>query len=246
MRFLVYNIAYGTGCPGGEARRVFTAHHYLRAPARPFRAIVDLVARLSPDMVGLVEADSGSFRTSGVSHPAAIETFFETENAASSGSKYGPNSILNRIPYLRSQTNALLSADPATELRKHYFPCGTKRLILEREMDGISVFLVHLGLRSKTRTRQLDFLRDFLPRDRPVALAGDFNTFRGEAELESLMRDLRLRSANTVHRATYPAWKPHRELDYILVSQEIAVRRFHVLPVRLSDHLPLCADLSLR
>ena len=42
MRLLVYNIAYGTGCPGGEAKRLLTVHRYLRTSRAPFRGITDL------------------------------------------------------------------------------------------------------------------------------------------------------------------------------------------------------------
>ena len=246
MRLLVYNIAYGTGCPGGEAKRLLTIHRYLRTSRIPFRGITGLVRELHPDVVGLVEADSGSWRTAGMSHPEFVAKMLSemTEGLSSAGSKYGPDSILSRIPYLRSQTNALLDRS-GTAVKKHYFPCGTKKLILERECYGITIYLVHLGLRSRTRARQIAFLHDFLPKDRPIVLAGDFNTFGGEAELEKLESELRLRNANPDGLATYPAWKPLKQLDYILVSPQIKVNRFEVVPVLYSDHLPLVADLSL-
>ena len=143
------------------------------------------------------------------------------------------------------QTNALLARSDSEE-KKHYFPCGTKKLILERESDGITVFLVHLGLSRRVRVRQLDYLRELLPKGRPIVLAGDFNTFRGEnAELAEFMRDTGLVNANTAHQATYPAWKPLKQLDYILVSPQIEVEHFEVIPVLYSDHLPLVADLKI-
>ena len=246
MRLLVYNIAYGTGCPGGEARRLLSIHRYLRASRAPFRGLTGLVRELNPDVVGLVEADSGSWRTAGISHPEFVaRMLYEvTGELPDAGSKYGPDSILSRIPYLRSQTNALLGRSGA-EVKRHYFPCGTKKLILERECDGITVFLVHLGLRARTRARQIAFLREFLPKGRPVVLTGDFNTFGGEPELDELKSALGLRNANPTGAATYPAWKPLKQLDYILVSPQIRVDRFEVVPVLYSDHLPLVADLSL-
>lgn len=247
MRLLVYNIAYGTGCPGGEAKRLLTAHRYLRTDAFHFDQIVGLVDDIQPDMIGLVEADSGSWRTSGKSHPDTVDRLLNGVRPPSpaTGSKYGPRSLLNRVPYLKSQTNALL-ARTESEVKRHYFPCGTKKLILERESDGITVFLVHLGLTRRVRTLQLDYLRGLLPRDgRPFVLAGDFNTFRGEQqELAEFMEEMRLVNANESGSATYPAWKPLRQLDYILVSQQVRVENFEILPVLYSDHLPLVADLA--
>jgi len=247
MRLLVYNIAYGTGCPGGEAKRLLTLHRYLRTSSLHFEQIVGLVDDLKPDMIGLVEADSGSRRTSGRSHPEVMDRVLNGNRppVPTPGSKYGPFSVLNRIPYLKNQTNALLSRSDSEE-KRHYFPCGTKKLILERENNGITVFLVHLGLSHRVRTQQLDYLRKRLPRNgKPFVLSGDFNTFHGEeAELSEFMEDLKLHNANTFGAATYPAWKPLRQLDYILVSMQVKVERFQVIPVLYSDHLPIVADLS--
>ena len=247
MRLLVYNIAYGTGCPGGEAKRLLTVHRYLRTSAFHFSQIVGLVYDLQPDVIGLVEADSGSWRTSGLSHPEKLAQLLSEEvlTVPKPDSKYGPTSFLSRMPYLKSQTNALLARSDSEE-KKHYFPCGTKKLILERESDGITVFLVPLGLSRRVRVRQLDYLRELLPKGRPIVLAGDFNTFRGEnAELAEFMRDTGLVNANTAHQATYPAWKPLKQLDYILVSPQVEVEHFEVIPVLYSDHLPLVADLKI-
>lgn len=79
MRLLVYNIAYGTGCPGGEAKRLLTVHRYLRTSAFHFSQIVGLVYDLQPDVIGLVEADSGSWRTSGLSHPEKLAQLLSEE-----------------------------------------------------------------------------------------------------------------------------------------------------------------------
>ncbi len=249
MRLLVYNIAYGTGSPGGEAKRLLTAHRYLRTSGVHFRQIINLVYDLQPDMLGLVEVDSGSWRTAGKSHSDILNRLLNKQKIAApdSGSKYGPHSFLDRFPYLKSQTNALLTRT-GSEVKQHYFTRGTKKLILERECEGVTVFLVHLGLSRRVRTAQLDFLRELLPKDgRPFVLTGDFNTFRGEKkELTGFMQDLRLTNANASGDATYPAWKPLKQLDYILVSPQVQVGNFEVIPVEYSDHLPLIADLTPR
>lgn len=246
MRLLVYNIAYGTGSPGGEARRLLTVHRYLRTSELHFRQIMDLLYDLRPDVAGIIEADSGSFRTAGVSHPDAIEQALRGgwEKQGRFDPKYGPKSPLSRLPLLRNQTNALLGQQDA-EVKKHYLPNGTKRLVLEREAQGISVFLVHLGLTRRTRIKQLAYLKSIIPTDRPVVLAGDFNTFQGEKELSDFLTATKLRNANPHSLPTYPAWKPLKQLDYILVSPQLEVKHFEVLPVPFSDHLPLLADIRL-
>ena len=65
MRFLLYNIRYGTG------RRERNAWmDMLRRTDRHFEAIAYFIRELEPDVVGLVETDSGSFRTRSRSQPS--------------------------------------------------------------------------------------------------------------------------------------------------------------------------------
>ena len=45
--------------------------------------------------------------------------------------------------------------------------------------------------------------------------------------------------------ATFPSWKPRRAIDHILVSETLDIAGMRVLPHQVSDHLPLCMDVSL-
>lgn len=62
MRLLVYNIAYGTGTAGGVGT-IFSAHRYLRTRLTYLDRIIDFIDASEADVVGLVEIDTGSFRT---------------------------------------------------------------------------------------------------------------------------------------------------------------------------------------
>ena len=62
MRLLIYNIAYGTGTAGGIGT-VFSAHRYLRTREAYLDRIIDFIDGSDADVVGLVEIDTGSFRT---------------------------------------------------------------------------------------------------------------------------------------------------------------------------------------
>ena len=75
---------------------------------------------------------------------------------------------------------------------------------------------------------------------------GDFNTFGGVRELWDFLRRTNLRSANGANLATYPAWSPQKELDYVLLSPELALTGFEVPKVNFSDHLPLLAEIERR
>ena len=244
MRFLIYNIAYGTGSPGSESRRLLTGHRYLAAPERPFRKISDFLAVKKPDVVGLLEADLGSLRTGGCNQVEILANhlgmipYFER--------KYAPGSRLQKLPYWRDQGNGILLRSAADALQKEFLSCGTKRLILEVHYCGVRFLLVHLALGRAIRSRQIRDLAQRIRPGEPTVLAGDFNTFYGEEELHFLMRHTGLRSANATGHPTYPAWHPVKMLDHLLISPELEVVDFDVPHLFFSDHLPLVADLKLR
>jgi endonuclease/exonuclease/phosphatase family metal-dependent hydrolase len=48
-----------------------------------------------------------------------------------------------------------------------------------------------------------------------------------------------------VRRRTWPAWRPHSQLDHLLVSDQVTVEAASVGPDLGSDHLPVRATLSL-
>lgn len=243
MKILIYNIAYGTGSPGGEYRRIFTTHRYLTAPERPFRKIVKFIRALDPDVIGLVEADFGSRRTRGRDHVGELAE--EAGYYHHARLKYGPRSVLQHLPYLKHQGNALLSREPDAPNHAYFFPRGMKKLILRSRIGGIDFYLLHLALTRQVRKIQLEYLAGLIRPGHPTVVAGDFNTFRGEQELEAFLAATGMRNADPAAQATYPAWRPAKELDYILVSPELEVPYFDIPHVRFSDHLPLVAELKI-
>lgn len=238
MRFVLYNIRYGTG-------------HSLRWPWSGYLSHTvdhaDVIARflkdLNPDVVGLVEVDTGSYRMrkSNQSEVIARELGF----GHTWRTKYGEEAWSRRIPVLNKQANALLARDKVVREKFHYFDRGHKRLVIEVELPDVRFLLVHLSLRFQIRHNQLADLYEVVRRsDRPCVVAGDFNSFLGNREIRLFMEAAGLQSANRSHVPTYPSWGPKVELDYILHSSHLRVSRFVVPQVPLSDHLPLVCDFD--
>jgi len=244
VRILIYNIAYGTGSPGSEPGRLVTGHRYLSAPERPFRKIGRFIGSVAPDVAGLLETDLGSRRTGGMNQPEEVASYCGMIPFGSN--KYGPASKWGRLPYLRYQGNALLTRGEPESRERGYLPLGMKRLVLSVRYNGIRIMLVHLALRREVRRAQLAALAEWIDPGEPTVLAGDFNTFGGAAELTEFCARCRLQSINLLHRPTYPAWAPVRELDYMLISPHLEVTAFRVPHLFFSDHLPLVADLRHR
>ncbi|HEX7417380.1 MAG TPA: endonuclease/exonuclease/phosphatase family protein, partial [Steroidobacteraceae bacterium] len=160
--------------------------------------------------------------------------------------KYGAGSMNLRMPIVRKQGNAFLSAPRVTGERFHYFDTGIKRLIIELELDDVCIFLVHLSLKFRQRQYQLHYLHDLVQGSaKPVIVAGDFNTFWGTHEIYLFMRAAGLRSANVQGLPSFPSRTPRIELDFVLVSAGIEVTDFRVPDIRLSDHRPIVCDFTV-
>ena len=206
--------------------------------------ITGFIKSVDPDIVGLIEIDTGSIRSRKVNQAEKIasdlgmNTSYET--------KYGSRSFNKMLPIVRKQGNAFMAAPRVHGETFHYFDTGIKRLIIELEMKEFAVFLVHLSLKYRHRHLQLRRLYDLIAKtEKPVIVAGDFNTFWGENEIYLFMKAAGLASANPDGIPTYPSRAPRKELDFILYQQGIGVTAFEVPQVKYSDHLPLVCDFDI-
>lgn len=240
---MVYNIAYGTGCPGGFSKQLLTIHRYIKTPQSHLDRIIKFINEVKADIVGLVEVDTGSYRTNFVNQVEAVANHLQHFHFSSV--KYGKRSLGRVLPIMNKQANAILTKKRLPKCKFHFFPTGFKKLILEVNINGIRFFLVHLALQRRVRANQLDFLLELAKGGSPVIIAGDFNTFQGEKEISFFQEELDLVNPNAEGLATYPSWKPKHQLDFILCSRKIKVKKFSIPDVRFSDHLPLILDFSV-
>ncbi len=242
MRLLIYNIAYGTGAAGG-LRGILSAHRYLRTPESIISSIAGFINQSNADIAGLVEIDTGSFRTGYLDQTGLIAE--QLEGYSSCAVKYGLSSIGRKIPILRKQANAFFSKRKPDQIRNYYMPFGFKRLILEIQVAGIRFFLLHLALNRETRKQQLEYIKKLVSiNPGPMIIAGDFNTFSGDLELDTFVRDLDLFDPNEEGTPTFPSQAPKKKLDFILCSRSVKVQDFQVPQIRFSDHLPLLLDFE--
>jgi endonuclease/exonuclease/phosphatase family metal-dependent hydrolase len=225
---------------------MLTMHRYLRSAQRHWEHIRDFVLETNPDVAGLVEIDTGSIRSGRRNQVAELARSLTHHPVY--GGKYGSRSIANYLPILRHQGNAILAREEPRGWKSHFFEAGLKRLIVEVDVMDVTFFLVHLALGRHIRDQQLQYLATLIGQaEKPVILAGDFNTFQGCDELSGLMAATGLRRLREKPMPTYPSYKPRSELDFILCSKHIEVENFAVLEhVRHSDHLPLVLDFQVR
>lgn len=244
MRLVVYNIRYATGT-GPGFHLPLPGAGYLRGNPQVLDDITQFLKAQNPDLVGLIEVDMGSLRSNRVNQADYIAE--RLGHYSTYGCKYGAGSLNNHMPIVRKQGNAFLAAPRVHGERFHFFDTGIKRLIIELELEDCAVFLVHLSLKYRHRQEQLRHLHGLVRASKkPVIVAGDFNTFWGDHEIYLFMHAAGLRSANTEGRPSYPSRDARKELDFILVSEQIDVTGFDIPPVHWSDHLPLVCDFTVR
>lgn len=243
MRFLLYNIRYCTGI-GVRFHLPVPYAGYLKRSTKVLGEITDFIREYAPDIIGLVEVDSGSFRTRHRCQAEQIADRLGHYHVVES--KYGIRSVAGKVPLLNRQGNAVLSRLPILSHRFHYFEQGVKRLVIEARMESLTVFLVHLSLTYRNRQYQLERLYR-LVRDveGPVILTGDFNVLWGDRELDLFLGATGLINANAMGRPSHPSRSPKRQLDFILHSPDIKATDFQIPKVLYSDHAPLVWDFEL-
>lgn len=240
MRLVLYNIRYGVGS-GISTHLPVPGAGYVLGNQGNLSKLIDFLKSTNPDIVGLIEVDTGSIRSRNVNQAEAIADALG--HKSSYETKYGSNSLNQLLPIIRKQGNAFLAAPHIHNEHFHYFDTGIKRLIIELELGDVAIFLVHLSLKYRHRHLQLRHLYDLIDKtDKPAMVIGDFNTFWGQDEIYLFQRAAGLRSANVDALPSYPSRSPRRELDFILYQEGIEIDAFSIPDIMLSDHLPLVCD----
>jgi endonuclease/exonuclease/phosphatase family metal-dependent hydrolase len=157
------------------------------------------------------------------------------------------NAILSRFPILLSEN--LDISDHRFEQR------GLLHVPVSWGGETVHVVVAHFGLVHASRVRQVErlaaMLREEVPLHEPLLVAGDFNDW-GE-RLDAPMRDAGLQRARrpgggAAAEATFPSLAPVFSLDrfYLrgLACTSTMVPR-GMAWARMSDHLPLIAELAL-
>ena len=217
----------------------------LRKTHKNIGRITELIKSYNPDIVGLIEVDSGSRRSAFQSQVQTIAS--QLGYTPTYNSKYDPKSILQNIPILNKQGNALLTRHSIQGTTHHFLSKGVKRLVTELELEDVTIFLVHLALTFRSRQWQLTQLHQLIDQiKKPVIVAGDLNVFWGESEIKLFLAATGLKNMNTKSLPTYPYQNPKRQLDFILHSASIRVTSFDVCTaVPYSDHLPLVCQFTI-
>lgn len=191
------------------------------------------------DIVALQEADGGSLRSGNIN---------QVQQLAQLGNfPYWYQQRNRNLGPFAQHSNGLLSRLQPQKLEDHPLPGPAGRgAILAQIGEGpqaIAVVSMHLALGTRARNRQLGYIHEIVSDYQHVVLMGDMNTHADNLLSNSPLSSLNLRAAQS--EATFPSWKPQRCLDHILISSELEIDNMCVLPIPISDHLPVAMDIIL-
>ncbi len=163
------------------------------------------------------------------------------------------NAILSRFPILQS-LNTDVSAHRFESRGLLHCEIDLPDQQNEKGLQGVHCLCAHFGLFAKGRREQtgalIEYVRNEIPPDAPLIIAGDFNDWRNQLS-KTLASELNIHDVFHLHRGkparSFPSRLPMLRLD------RIYVRGFNVLHSsvhtggawqRLSDHAALSAQLS--
>ena len=132
MRFLLYNIRYGTG----GKRPITPLSGYLRRTAQNLDAIAEFIQSNDPDIIGLLEVDAGSYRSGRQNQAKHIADALGHCHVYQR--KYGEVSLASRLPLFKHQGNAFIVRNRVHNETFHYFNRGMKKLVIELQLEEVT------------------------------------------------------------------------------------------------------------
>lgn len=212
-------------------------------PAEDRKETLDKIAALMAgyDLVGLQEADAGSFRTGSIN---TVEYL-----SRETGLCHWRHQVNRFMPHARHSLG-LLSRFPITEVQKHRLPgkfSGRGMMVTTVDVAGLdlAICVAHLSLGRNDRITQIKYIRDVISGvGRPAILLGDMNT-QGDSREFQLISEWGYLKPVTRDLPSYPSWNPSRGIDHIFVSDGITVNHARALNIVLTDHLPVATEIHL-
>ena len=190
------------------------------------------------DVVGIQESDAGSLRSYFMNHTKLL--------AHLGGFDHWAEQVNRQLVFARHSIG-FLSRYRILDITRHQLPAkipGRGLMVAHLDLGGepVAFAVAHLSLGSRDRIRQALYIGDIIREiDCRTILMGDFNCTSDSDELWVITTKTGLRPAIR-NMPTYPSWKPLRDIDHIMVSDGITIRKAHAPDFFMSDHLPLAIE----
>lgn len=199
-----------------------------------FPKIIDFIKEFNPDILALQEINDNKKRGYQITqlYKEIKKNYYFGPQVKISDGYYGI-ATFSSFPIVQKQHTQL----PSLKEKR-----GIIQTTLKINNKDIDIFNTHLGLNSKERTTQFSMIQKCIKgTENSFILMGDFNTDKPELS-SSLFFDTSLWN----YQNSIPTIiKYHKRIDYILVSKDISTIFYKVLPISLSDHYPVVAEIEI-
>jgi endonuclease/exonuclease/phosphatase family metal-dependent hydrolase len=239
LQILTWNIQAAIGTTR-YSQYLTRAHHQVFNTSTK-RSTLEKIAEIvsKHDVVCLQEVDLGGRRSGYTCQAEQIATL--------SGHAHVAVQRNRTIPGISLHGNAILSRYALSDIHDFKLPGRVKGrgcLIANVQLGkGISVANLHLSLGREDQALQLGAVGEHLPRKHPFLVVGDFNCTTSSTHLAAFASAHKAQIAGHPHLPTYPSWRPQRDLDHIVYSDQIRMGQRESLALQLSDHLPISAEI---
>ena len=212
--------------------------HGLRAGVGPVQAVIE---RENPDVLLLTEVGRTGFRLGRLARRLGLRV----ASGIRRWRRGVPNAVLVRPPWRIVAEGLVVLPRGGGSHRRGFVPA-----VLGRSGHRLTAAAFHLGLSGTERLEHVRLISGRVPALRqPVLLGGDLNEQPGEPAAAWLAERLwdAFEVAGEPPGETFPAEGPAARIDYLFVTEGVAVSGARVVPEvgGASDHLPLAVDLDL-
>jgi len=207
--------------------------------------ILEPLNSLTPDILGLQESDTDRISSTNVdivqwlAHKLHMYVYFGPETRQQT---YGV-AVLSKFPLYNTETYYLTSIGEQVVLI---------RADIQWKGEPVSIYVTHLGETEEDRSTQTAEILEILSENtNRKILMGDFNSLPDSEQMNAFTKvldDAWTSSGNSLMDPlgnTSSSLEPVKRIDYILVSEEFAVKTCEVIRgVYGSDHLPVWAEIT--
>jgi endonuclease/exonuclease/phosphatase family metal-dependent hydrolase len=123
---------------------------------------------------------------------------------------------------------------------------GRGCLVADVESEhSLRIACLHLSLGASDQVLQLAAVARALHGARAWAAMGDFNCGARSTPLEAFCETTGGQLPRTTAPMTFPAWRPRRDYDHIVIGGELSVTHYRCEPATFSDHLAVSAQVAI-
>lgn len=239
MKIVSYNIQAGIGSRH-YGDYIMGAHKQLIHSPKKKKTLLNIGNFISDiDIICLQEIDLGGRRNRFQCQADELLSISEHEFSAHQVNRF--------VRKISQHGNAIFSKYPMDDVQDHKLPSRVPgRGVLICATGGLTIVNTHLSLGIDDQKRQLEFIAKLVEDRKNKVIVGDMNCTADAPHLEAFADSLNLEILTSSKTKSYPAWKPKKDLDHVLVSEKFKNFKVKVKDIRLSDHLPLVIETGFK